>query len=252
MAVGLAVFGALTLVTLGASSASASDRVHGFSTEVGSMKVSVFSQMCDGGGPPLHTRLAVKNNASSAQQIVVHDVYASKAVYDPPGPIAPGKGTLIHLTSKRGVPSHSITIAANGQTGTMTVPEDPCPVDPPTTDPTTDTTKPTGTTKPTTPTTKGTTQTTGGAVIPPDPGDPGTPGGVVSSPGVVAVGASVGANTAAKAATTGTLPFTGSDIRGYALLGNLLVLLGFAMLIISHRSPRAAAFFKRMRPSRAA
>ena len=52
-----------------------------------------------------------------------------------------------------------------------------------------------------------------------------------------------------KAASTGTLPFTGSDIRGFAVLGNLLVLIGFAMLFISHRSPKAAALFKRLRPS---
>ncbi|MGZ6925826.1 MAG: hypothetical protein ACXVJF_03845, partial [Acidimicrobiia bacterium] len=110
----------------------------------------------------------------------------------------------------------------------------------------------TSTTKPTTTTTKPTTQTTGGGV-PQGPGDPGTPGGPVTGPGVVAVGAAVGSNGAAavKAASTGTLPFTGSDIRGLALLGNLMVLLGFAMLIISHRSPRAAAFFQRMRPNRA-
>jgi hypothetical protein len=49
-----------------------------------------------------------------------------------------------------------------------------------------------------------------------------------------------------------TLPFTGSDIRRYAIIGNLLVLIGFPMLLISHRSPRAAAFFQRLRPGRAA
>ena len=61
--------------------------------------------------------------------------------------------------------------------------------------------------------------------------------------------ASVGNTGAVKAASTGTLPFTGSDIRAFALLGNLLVLIGFAMLFISHRSPKAAAFFKRLRPA---
>jgi hypothetical protein len=199
--------------------------------------------MCDNGGPLLHTRLTVKNTASSPKQILVQDPFAT-AVYDPPGPIAGGKGTLVHLTSKRGIPAHSVTLASNGQTKSMPVPGDPCPVVPPTTKPTT------ATTKPTTNTTKPTTQTTGG-VVPPDPGHPGTPGGPVVQPGVVVVGAAVGSNGAAavSAASTGTLPFTGSDIRGFALLGNLMVLLGFAMLIISHRSPRTAAFFKRMRPS---
>jgi hypothetical protein len=47
-----------------------------------------------------------------------------------------------------------------------------------------------------------------------------------------------------------TLPFTGSDIRTFALLGNLMVLIGFTLLFVSHRSPRAAAMIKRMRPER--
>jgi hypothetical protein len=59
----------------------------------------------------------------------------------------------------------------------------------------------------------------------------------------------VSANTAAVKPAS-TLPFTGSDIRTFALLGNLMVLIGFTLLYLSHRSPRAAAMLKRMRPGR--
>jgi hypothetical protein len=243
-AAGIAVFGALTFVTLSGPAASAGVTVHGYNAQVGALKVQVYSQMCDRGGQNLHTRLAVKNTSSSEQSITVHDAMA-RAVYDPPGPIAPGKGMLVHLTMTRDAPEHSIQLSADGKTVSMTVPETPCNTIPDTTP----TTKkpPSSTTKPTTSTSKPTTSSTITTVPPAGgPSDPG--GGPVGMPGVVGVGASVGNRSAVKAAATGTLPFTGSDIRGFAVIGNLLVLIGFAMLFISHRSPRTAAFFKRLRP----
>jgi hypothetical protein len=81
------------------------------------------------------------------------------------------------------------------------------------------------------------------------PGDPG--GGTVVSPGVVTA-AKVTTPAAVKATTAASkLPFTGSDIRGFAIIGNILVLLGFGLLLLSHRSPRVAAFFQRLRPGSA-
>jgi hypothetical protein len=59
-----------------------------------------------------------------------------------------------------------------------------------------------------------------------------------------------GTGTGVKAAATGTLPFTGSDIRAYAILGDLLVLLGFVMLIVTHRSPRMTALMAKITPNR--
>ncbi len=248
---GIAVFGALTLVTLGGSSvASAGTNVHGYRAQVGALNVQVYSQMCDHGGQNLHTRLAVRNTGSTAQSVQVHDPLGP-AVYDPPGPIPAGKGTLVHLTMTRDAPEHTLTVSGGGETVTMTVPESPC-----NSTTTTSTKKPptSSTTKSTTSTSKPVTSSTINTTPPVvDPGggsnDPG--GGVVVGAGVVGVGTSVGSSGAVNAASTGTLPFTGSDIRGFAILGNLLVLIGFALLFISHRSPKAAAFFKRLRPTSA-
>ena len=104
---------------------------------------------------------------------MVHDSYA-RAVYDPPGPIAPGKGTLVHLTSSRRTPGHSLTVASGGETQTLTVPQSPCPTT------TTSTTKPHGTTtttgKGTTTTSKTPTSSVIPATVPPGPGRPGRPG----------------------------------------------------------------------------
>lgn len=247
LAVGIAAFGALTILTLSAPLVSASSRVNGYSAQVGPLKVQIFSQMCDNFGPVLHTRLAVKNTSSSPKQIVVHDAFAT-VVYDPPGAIPPGKGMLVHLTSSRRTPTHSLTLAADGQTKTMTVPASPGSCTTTTTKSTTTTTKPGETT-----TTTGSGSTTTSSTVVVNPGGGGDPGGggVVTGPGVVVVGASLRSTAAVRAASTGTLPFTGSDIRSFAVLGNLMVLIGFAMLYVSHRSPRAAAFFKRLRPGTA-
>lgn len=248
LAVGAALFGALALMTSGASLASASSRVGGTSNQVGSLKVQIYSQMCDGNGPNLHTRLAVRNVGSSPQSLMVHDTLAN-AVYDPPGAIPPGKGQLVHLTSGNNTPSHTLTISSGGQTKTMTVPSSPCTTTT-TSSSTTSTTKPHHGTTTTTgsSSTSSTTSVTvapgGGGTNP--PGDPG--GGTVVSPGVVTA-AKVTTPAAVKATTAASkLPFTGSDIRGFAIIGNILVLLGFGLLLLSHRSPRVAAFFERLRP----
>jgi hypothetical protein len=63
------------------------------------------------------------------------------------------------------------------------------------------------------------------------------PGGVPSSSG-----------GAVKKAASGTLPFTGSDMRLYALLGNLLVLIGFGLLLLSHRKRHGLALFNKITP----
>jgi hypothetical protein len=244
---GLVLFGALTLVTLSAPAASADSRVDGHATQVSGLKVQIYSQMCDNDGPNLHTRLAIRNTSSAAKQVLVHDTYA-RTVYDPPGPIPPGKGMLVHLTSSRRTPTHTLTLASSGQTETLTVPRSPC-----TTTTTTSTTKPHGST--TTTTGKGTTTTSKTptssvipATAPPaDPGDPGDPG---VNNNVVSMAGSVPQSSAVKAAATGTLPFTGSDLRTFAVIGNLLVLIGFGMLYLSHRSPKTAALLARVRPGR--
>ena len=245
--VGIAAFGALALITLSASAVSADSRVRGHEAKIGALKVQVYSQMCDRGGQNLHTRLAVRNTSSTPKHILVHDSIA-RAVYDPPGAIPPGKGMLVHLTMTRSAPEHSLTLSAEGKVVTMTVPESPC-----NSTTTTTTKKPpntSSTTKSTTTSTKPPTSSTIITVAPnTSPPPPGPGNGPVTEPGVVSVGASVGGNGAVRAASAGTLPFTGSDIRTFAVLGNLLVLIGFAMLWISHRSPRTAAFFKRLRPS---
>jgi hypothetical protein len=243
---GLALFGALTLATLSAPAASADSRVEGHSTHVSGLRVQIYSQMCDNDGPNLHTRLAIRNTSSTAKQVLVHDTYA-RVVYDPPGAIPPGKGMLVHLTSARRTPAHSLTLASSGQTETLAVPQSPCP-----TTTTTSTTKPHGSTTTTTKTSTSTTKTPPTSVIV-DPGggpsDPGPGGGVGNN--VVSAAGSVPQSGAVKAAATGTLPFTGSDLRTFAVIGNLLVLVGFAMLYLSHRSPKAAALLARLRPGRA-
>ncbi len=243
----MALLSALALTTMSASLASASSRVDGFSSEVGSLKVQIYSQMCDNGGPNLHTRLAVRNTGRSSESILVQDAFAT-AVYDPPGPIAPGKGQLVHLTSSSRTPRHTLTVTSAGQTKTMTVPDSPCSTTTTTTGGgTTTTTRSHGTT--TTSGDPGTSTTTTGTVAPAGGGG-GNPGGpTVVSPGVVTVAAKTTTPAAVKAATkAATLPFTGSDIRGFAIIGNLLVLIGFGLLLLSHRSPRAAALFQRLRP----
>ncbi len=250
-AVGLALFGALTLATLSAPAAWADARVDGHDTKVAGLNVQIYSQMCDNDGPNLHTRLAIRNTSSTAKQVLVHDSYA-RAVYDPPGAIAPGKGMLVHLTSSRRTPAHTLTLAADGQTQTLTVPQSPCP----TSTTTTSTTKPHGSTSTTTKSTTSTSKPTTSSTIDPGsgpgggPGDPGVGAGGATNDVVSAAG-SVPSSSAVKAASTGTLPFTGSDLRTYALIGNLLVLVGFGMLYLSHRSPRTAALLARLRPSRA-
>lgn len=238
----MALFGALTLVTLGAGGASAeSPRVRGNIASVGGLKVQIYSQMCDNGGPNLHTRLNVKNLSSTTKQVLVHDTYA-RAVYDPPGPLRPGKATLVHLTSSSRTPSHTLTVAAGGDSVTMTVPESPCPTSTSSSSTSSSSTSTSSTSKP-----HGSSTSTI-VTTPVDPGGgPSNP--PVAGPGVVAAGGSVGSSGATAAASTGTLPFTGSDLRTFALIGNLLVLIGFAMLYLSHRSPKTAAFFKRLRPT---
>jgi hypothetical protein len=245
--VGLALFGALTLVTLSAPAASADSRVDGHSTQVSGLKVQIYSQMCDNDGPNLHTRLAIRNTSSTAKQVLVHDTYG-RAVYDPPGPIPPGKGMLVHLTSARRTPAHTLTLASSGQTETLTVPQSPC-----TTTTTTSTTKPHGSTTTTTKSSTSTSKPPTSSTIPTvDPGggpnDPGPGSGVGNN--VVSAAGSVPQSSAVKAAATGTLPFTGSDLRTFAVIGNLLVLIGFAMLYLSHRKPLAAALLARLRPGR--
>jgi hypothetical protein len=247
--VGLALFGALTVATLSASSASADSRVYGYSAEISGLRVQIYSQMCDGMGKPLHTRLGVKNTSSVPKQLLVHDSYAH-AVYDPPGPIAPGKGTLVHLTSSKRTPRHTLTLASGGETKTMTIPESPC-----TSTTTTSSTQPHGsTTSTTTKTTTSTSKPPTSSTIPTvDPGggpsDPGPGSGVGNN--VVSAAGSVPQSSAVKAAATGTLPFTGSDLRTFAVIGNLLVLIGFGMLYLSHRSKKTAALLARLRPGRA-
>jgi hypothetical protein len=250
--VGLALFGALTFATLSAPSASADSRVYGYSAEISGLRVQVYSQMCDGMGKPLHTRLGVKNTSSVPKQLLVHDSYAS-AVYDPPGPIAPGKGTLVHLTSSKRTPRHTLTLASGGETKTMTIPESPC-----TSTTTTSSTQPHGSTTSTTKTTTSTSKPTTSSTIPTvdpggGPGDPGPGPGPGSGVGnnVVSAAGSVPQSGAVKAAATGTLPFTGSDLRTFAVIGNLLVLIGFGMLYLSHRSKKTAALLARLRPGRA-
>jgi hypothetical protein len=244
-AVGMAGSLALLFVTVGAvTPASAKARVYGNNATVGSLRVSVYSQMCDHDGP-LHTRLVVKNNGTSPKTIQVNDTFAH-AGYDPPGPIAPGDRMLIHLISSKITPEHTVVIASDGESKTMTVPKSPCP--PVTSSTSTSSTSSSSSSTSTTSTTKTSTSSTINT-LPSDPGDPGGP--TVAGAGVVAVGASVtgGGTGPTVSASTGTLPFTGTDIRLFAVLGNLLVLIGFGLLYLSHRSPRAAAFFKRLRPS---
>lgn len=249
-AVGLALFGALTLTTLSAPSAGADSRVDGHSAQIAGLRVQIYSQMCDNDGPNLHTRLAIRNTSSSAKTVLVHDSYA-RAVYDPPGAIPPGKATLVHLTSPRRTPVHSLTLASGGQTQTMTVPSSPCT----TTTSTTSTTKPHGSTTSTTKTTTTSKPTTSSTIDPGQgpsggPGDPGVGANTGNNNAVSAVG-SVPSSSAVKAKATGTLPFTGSDLRAFAVLGNLLVLIGFGLLYLSHRSRKTAALLGRLRPSRA-
>ena len=240
----ITVVGALALAV---PLAVADSRVPDNSTSVGPLQVRVYSQMCDGlNGAKLHTRLNVKNTSSRAQGVTVVDPFA-KVVYDPPGPIQPGRGTLVHLTSSRMTPAHTVTVRAeSGATAPVSIAKSPChppPTSEPTTKPTTGTTKPTGTTEPTTVTT--------GGVPPSVPHDPGG-GPPVGSPGVVGASGVVStpSGTSAAKAASGTLPFTGSDIRGFALIGDLMVLIGFAMLLISHRSARMSALLKKLSPKR--
>jgi hypothetical protein len=241
----ITVVGALAL-TAPAAVADRS-RVPDNSTSVGPLKVRVYSQMCDGlGGQKLHTRLNVKNVSSKPQTVRVWDPYA-KVVYDPPGAIEPGRGTLVHLTSPRQTPAHTVTVHAEGASAPVSVAKSPCP---PHTIPTTKPT--TATTKPHTTVTSGphTSVTTGYVppVVPPDP-----PGGPpVGGPGVVGAVGSVASSPSSGAvqAASGTLPFTGSDMRAFAILGNLMVLIGFVMLLISHRSVRARSFLAKLTPKR--
>ena len=233
---GMALVGALVLAAPSATLAFASSRVDSGSTSVGALKVRVYSQMCDGFGSKLHTRLNVKNTASVPKNVLVQDPFA-KVVYDPPGPIKPGQGTLVHLTSPRKTPAHSVTVVSDGVRESVAVAESP-PGCTPSTDSSSSSSSSTSTTS--------TTKTTGPTSPPYVPGG----GGPVVGPGVVAGTGGGSSGTPVKAAAKGTLPFTGSDIRAFALLGDLMVLIGFAMLIISHRSPRMALFLKRLSPKR--
>jgi hypothetical protein len=235
--VGIAVLSALALA---APLAFADSRVPANSTQIGPLKVRIYSQMCDGVGQKLHTRLNIKNTSSKAQKVLVQDSFA-RVTYDPTDVIPPGKGTLIHLTSSRLTPARTVTVHAEGATGTVAVAKSPCPTNPPPTDP------PPTDPPPTDPPPTGATIPTIPPTVPQNPGGGPPVGGpgVVGSPGFVS---SPGAATAARA--TGTLPFTGSDLRAFALLGNLLMLIGFGLLLLSHRSGRANAFFKKLLPKR--
>jgi hypothetical protein len=203
------------------------------STQVGPLKVRIYSQMCDGFGARLHTRLNIKNTSSTPQKVLVQDGF-SKITYDPTDTISPGKGTLIHLTSSRQTPARVVTVhQVGGASAKVAVAESPCPTTP-TNPPTTPTNPPTTPTNPpTTPTNPPTTPT-----VPVEPGGGPpvyTPGQVGSTGGLP----TTSAGTVQRAAS-GTLPFTGSDMRLYALIGNVLVLVGFTMLLLSHRKRQAA------------
>jgi hypothetical protein len=234
------VIAALAAVALAAPLAYADARVPDNSTQIGPLVVRVYSQMCDGHGLPLHTRLNIKNTSSTEQKVLVIDAFATKITYDPNDVIDPGMGTLVHLTSPRSTPAHNATVSVGTTKGSVAIPKSPCSTTPSTDPPTTPTSEPD--TKPTTVTT--------GNVPPTVPYEP--PGGPPpGSPGIVGAAGSVSdpgsSGTVAKAAS-GTLPFTGSDIRGFALIGDLMVLIGFGMLLISHRSSRASSFLKRLSP----
>ena len=235
--VAITAFGTLALA---APLAVADSRAAPNSTQIGPLVIRVYSLMCDGHGRPLHTRLNVKNTSATPQKVLVIDAFATRVTYDPKDVIDPGMGTLVHLTSPRSTPAHNATVVAEDAKGAVAIPASPCPLIPPT--------KPT--VGPTKPTTKPTTVTTGGVppTVPYDPGGGPPPG----SPGVVGAGGIVStpASTSAAKAASGTLPFTGSDIRGFALIGDLMVLIGFAMLLVSHRSPRMTALLKRLTPKR--
>ena len=109
---------------------------------------------------------------------------------------------------------------------------------------TTTTTKPHGTT--TTTGDPGTTTTT--VIVGPAGGGGGNPGGptVVALPVSPTLPRTVTPSAVKAATKAATLPFAGSDIRGFAIIGNLLVLIGFGMLLLDS-SPRAAAFLQRLR-----
>jgi hypothetical protein len=194
--------------------------------------------MCDGFGGKLHTRLNVANTSGSPQRVFVQDPFA-KVVYDPGAVIAPGQGTLVHLTSSPKTPAHTATVHAASATGTVSIARSPCP--PVTEPPTTPTTKkPPPTTQPTV---SPTSSPTVPATVPFDPGG----GPPVGGPGAISAPAAVAKTAPAnaiKAGSSGTLPFTGSDMRAFALLGNLLIVIGFVMLLLSHRAKRNAAMLQ--------
>lgn len=225
MVAGIAACSALAL---GAPGAVADSRVPDNSTHIGPLRVRVYSQMCDGYGQRLHTRLNIRNMSSKPEKVLVQDGF-SRVTYDPTDVISPGKGTLIHLTSSRLTPARQVTVhQVGGASGQVAVAKSPCPTTP--TNPTTTSTNP-----PTTSTNPST--STSPPTVPVDLGG----GPPVAGPGVVGAtgGLTSSAGNVAKAAS-GTLPFTGSDMRLYALIGNLLVLIGFTLLIISHRKRQAS------------
>lgn len=229
-AVGLVLIGALALTV---PVALADSRVPDNSTHVGPLRVRIFSQMCDGFGAQLHTRLNIANTSRSSQRVLVQDPFA-KVVYDPTNVIPPGKGTLVHLTSSPRTPAHDVTVHAGTAAATVRVQQSPCPTS------TSSSSTSTSSSSSTTSTTSGTSGSTVPSTGPYDPGG----GGPVSGPGSVAApgrGVSPASTSAVKAASSGTLPFTGSDIRAFALLGNFLVVIGFVMLLLSHRARRNAA-----------
>jgi hypothetical protein len=229
-AMGLVLLGALALTV---PVALADSRVPSNSAQVGPLQVRIFSQMCDGFGGQLHTRLNIANTSSSSQRVVVQDPF-SKIVYDPSNVVSAGKGMLVHLTSSPATPPHDVTVLADGATGTVRVQQSPC-----TTTSSSSSSSSTSSSS-TTSTTRGTTGSTTPTTAPFDPGG----GGPVTGPGSVSAsggGVSPASTTAVKAASSGVLPFTGSDMRAFALLGNFLVVIGFVMLLLSHRARRNAA-----------
>ncbi len=199
--------------------------------------VRVYSLMCDGHG-------AAPPYATEHQEHVVEPADGASS-WTPSRPrsrttrqdvIDPGMGTLVHLTSSRSTPAHNATVIAGTAQGHGADPEVAVPIDP---DHGShhqahhvDVEADTSTSKPT---------TTSGPYVPPTRAGRSRRWAAGRITGNRRRGwcrsRTRGRTSAAKAAS-GTLPFTGSDIRGFALLGDLMVLIGFAMLLISHRSPR--------------
>jgi hypothetical protein len=172
------------------------------------VRVRVYSQMCDNGFQ--HTRVNVRNSSGRAVGVTLSDPDARDITYRPTGYVPSGTAQAISITAAPNAPARTATVAVNpGGTLSIDIPfQDCCPQNPGYSSCTE--------VKPT--------------VVPAPPGPPSSHYDPPITPTAQVI------PKVTTAVESGTLPFTGSDVRFISAVAAVFVILGGAFMVIQFRN----------------